>query len=208
MNTIPLIVYVVLTLYTRHHYRCQQYSSARMAISGRNDRAAVKTGITLSTSGSTSAEWRQTVRRLLLHFVPTTLLILTPAIEYGLVTDITGQSFFTTPGSLLCAAIGIGIHLLATRSAGRAVLELASVPSDCLVTTGEYARLRHPMSLSLITQGLGGGLFLGMHEGWIAWAVGSALLVVACRLEDRDLARRFPDAHAAWSRDVGVFHAV
>ncbi len=201
MNLMPLYIYVALTLYSRYHYRSQ-------AIFGQQKRLGEvdKTDVQTETSDRSDHTWKNTGRRLLLNLLPTAILILTPAGEYAL--QQTRSSLTNDLPWLILALAGSIIHLMGTRSSGRAVFELAGAAPGSLVTSGEFALIRHPMALSLIFQGLGAGMLLGMKTGWLLWAIASLLMVFACWLEDRELAGRFPREWAAWSCRVKAFVCV
>ena len=197
ITLVPLALYVALTMYSRHHYRRAQQKASQTP--GNQALQVLAASSTVSVTG----KFRQTFYRLLLNFFPTALLMMTPAIEYAWLAD--EKALFGGETQLLAASVGVIIHLMATWSAGRAVSALAAAKTGQLVTWGEFARIRHPMTLSLIGQGLGGGLLLGMQLGWVLWAIASIMLVTACWHEDSELARQFPEAHAPWSRQVSAF---
>jgi len=196
MNTLPLVAYVVITIYSRIYCRRCAADGAEVAEESRDGPAGEVAGETAFRAG-----WS----RALLNLLPTAMLVLAPAVEYALLHDLAGSSFFERPMWSGFAIIGTGMHLFAARLAGAAVFELAGALPGCLVTSGPYARIRHPMALSHILQGMGGGLLLGMRLGWVVWLAGSLLFVLACLLEDRELAGQFPEAHAAWGRRVPAF---
>ncbi len=197
MNLIPLYIYVALTLYSRYHYRCQA-ARGHEAFS-----KAVDANPASCASENQSSNLQTVGRRLLLNLLPTAILILTPAVEYA--RQHAESSLATDLSWVIMALAGSAIHLLGTRSSGRAVFELAGAAPGSLVTTGEFALIRHPIALSLIFQGLGAGMLLGMKSGWLLWAAASLLMVLACWLEDRELARRYPCEWAAWSSKVKAF---
>ena len=202
MNTMPLVVYAALTLFSRRFYRAQAAKACALVTQEASDSATE--AVAEAGSGSfTASICEKTWYRLLFNLLPTTILILTPAAEYAL-----GYSTSAPPLDayrLIVAFLGAGLHLMATFSAARAVYMLATAEAGRLVTTGEFARRRHPMALAMIIQGLGAGLLLDMQKGWPLWAIGAGLLVIACRLEDQQLKQQFPEAWKAWSSKVNAF---
>ena len=74
-----------------------------------------------------------------------------------------------------------------------------------LITTGAYAKRRHPQYLGQIFSLLGLALLGGSAWAMLAGIVGSVALIYASLVEDRWMAANHPDAHAAWSRDAGFF---
>ncbi len=67
-----------------------------------------------------------------------------------------------------------------------------------LVTTGGYARRRHPQYAGQIVSLVGLAILGGSPAGIFAAAIGCATLLYAAIVEDRDLARRFGARHAAY----------
>jgi len=202
MNAMPLLIYAALTLFSRRFYRSQ---TAKAGAKKAPVFAEPETE-TVADAGSgrlTESICEKTWYRLLFNLLPTATLILTPAAEYALVYSASMPQF--DGYRLMTAFFGAGLHLMATFSAARAVYVLAEAKTGQLVTTGEFARRRHPMALAMIIQGLGAGLLLGMQKGWPLWAIGAGLLVIACRIEDQELRQQFPEAWAAWSSRVNAF---
>ncbi len=202
MNAMPLLIYAALTLFSRRFYRSQAAKVGAKTVPAFSESEAG----TVAEAGSgrlSESICEKTWYRLLFNLLPTAILILTPAAEYALVYSASAPQFDAY--RLIAAFFGVGLHLLATFSAARAVYALAAAETDRLVTTGEFARRRHPMALALIIQGLGAGLLLGMQKGWPLWAIGAGLLVIACRIEDQQMKQQFPEAWAAWSSRVNAF---
>lgn len=202
MNAMPLLVYAALTLFSRRFYRLQA------AKAGANTPPVFAGSQTETVAEDDSGRLSESIcektwYRLLFNLLPTAILILTPAAEYALVYSVSASQFDAY--RLIAAFFGAGLHLTATFSSARAVYVLATAEAGQLVTTGEFARRRHPMALAMIIQGLGAGLLLGMQNGWPLWAIGAGLLVVACRIEDQELRQQFPEAWTAWSSKVNAF---
>ncbi len=202
MNAMPLLVYAALTLFSRRFYRSQ---AAKAGTKTPPVFAGSQTETVAEDSSGRLSEsiCEKTWYRLLFNLLPTAILILTPAADYALVYSTSAPQFDAY--RLISAVFGAGLHLMATFSSARAVYALAAAETGQLVTTGEFARRRHPMALAMIIQGLGAGLLLGMQKGWPLWAVGACLLVIACRIEDRELRKKFPEAWNAWSSKVNAF---
>ncbi|HPT46669.1 MAG TPA: hypothetical protein PLM07_12300 [Candidatus Rifleibacterium sp.] len=190
-------------MYSRHHYRREQQIASQAPENQDLKTLTANSAGPVAGTGTGNSKLRQIFYRLLLNLLPTALLIMTPAVEYA--CDANAKAIYSGKIQILAAITGVIIHLMATWSAGRAVSALAAAKTGQLVTWGEFARIRHPMTLSLIGQGLGGGLLLGMQLGWLLWAIASIMLIAACWHEDAELARRFPEAHAHWSRQVSAF---
>lgn len=74
-----------------------------------------------------------------------------------------------------------------------------------LVRSGAYARRRHPQYLGQAVSLVGLALLAASPLALIAGAVGAVALVWASVVEDRVLARRHGDAHAAYRREVRFF---
>ncbi len=105
-----------------------------------------------------------------------------------------------TPGLVLggvLLAVGIPLWFVA------AVQILLSVPKGKLITRGPFAIMIHPLYTSvaiLVVPGLG---FL--LDSWLGLALGFVLYVESQRfapIEEREMAERFPDAYAAYRKQV------
>ena len=206
MNAMPLLVYAALTLFSRRFYRSRAAAAGTKAVpvfAESDSRSESENLADAVSTRLTESICEKTWYRLLFNLLPTAILILTPAAEYALVYSASAPQFDAY--RLIAAFFGAGLHLTATFSSARAVYVLATAEAGQLVTTGEFARRRHPMALAMIIQGLGAGLLLGMQNGWPLWAIGAGLLVVACRLEDQQLRQQFPEAWAVWSSKVNAF---
>lgn len=202
MNAMPLLVYAALTLFSRRFYRSQAAKAGAKTAPAFSESEAG----TVAEAGSdrlSESICEKIWYRLLFNLLPTAILILTPAAEYALVYSTSAPQLDAY--RLIAAFFGAGLHLMATFSSARAVYALAEAETGQMVTTGEFARRRHPMALALIIQGLGAGLLLGMQKGWPLWAIGAGLLVIACRIEDQQLKQQFPETWAAWSSRVNAF---
>ncbi len=68
-----------------------------------------------------------------------------------------------------------------------------------LVTTGPYARVRHPIYSGLLLAGLGTVLTLGMQ--WLpAMVLVGVFFVLSARTEEKMLSEQFPDAYPSYRR--------
>jgi protein-S-isoprenylcysteine O-methyltransferase Ste14 len=101
---------------------------------------------------------------------------------------------------------GLALYLLGMRSLGNMFapstgfgVRLQAVHR--LVTTGAYARIRHPMYLSVIATALG-TFFLYRTWASLLFAVGMFGLVIRARREERVLAEEFPVEWAAYTSRV------
>jgi len=203
MNAMPLLVYAALTLFSRRFYRSRAAAAGTKAVpvfAESDSRSESENLADAVSTRLTESICEKTWYRLLFNLLPTAILILT---EYALVYSASAPQF--SAYRLIAAVFGAGLHLTATFSSARAVYVMATAEAGQLVTTGEFARRRHPMALAMIIQGLGAGLLLGMQKGWPLWTIGAGLLVVACRLEDQQLRQQFPEAWAVWSSKVNAF---
>lgn len=112
------------------------------------------------------------------------------------------------PAVVVAALLGlaaIGLGFVAAAGLGRA-LTASPIPRDTggLVTTGVYARVRHPIYTGLM---LGGAALLAVGASvWhlVLFAALVLLLMAKARWEERMLLARYPD-YAAYAGRVGRF---
>ncbi|MDB4939530.1 MAG: isoprenylcysteine carboxylmethyltransferase family protein [Labilithrix sp.] len=101
---------------------------------------------------------------------------------------------------------GIALRVAAIRALGASFTsEIVAAPGHALVTHGVYARVRHPSDLGLLLVALGlACLTASAAAAFVALAtvVPSVLLRVAA--EERALATRHVEAHAAYRRTVRI----
>lgn len=71
-----------------------------------------------------------------------------------------------------------------------------------LVQHGPYAVVRHPIYLGLLVAFLGTALLVGDARGWIALACAAAAVAIKVPVEERFMARTFPDAWARYRERV------
>ena len=96
---------------------------------------------------------------------------------------------------LAISALGVvvGLYTLAHNKLGNFGIYPEPIPDACLVTTGPYRWIRHPMYTSLLL------FMLGIALSWHAWPnyVGMGLLAAAIygkmHLEERHLHQQFAD---------------
>ncbi len=74
-----------------------------------------------------------------------------------------------------------------------------------LASSGIYARMRHPRYVGMIGAVLGACLLAGTPLMWEVAAIWVCLAVLAIRLEERELRRRFGAAYEEYSRRVPRF---
>ena len=104
---------------------------------------------------------------------------------------------------------GAGLTLASFWVQGRGIWDLGLKGTSGwdvgLVETGAYATRRHPQYAGQVLSLVGLGILGGSAGGLLAAAAGCAALVHASVVEDRWLARRYPDAHRAYRSRVGFF---
>jgi protein-S-isoprenylcysteine O-methyltransferase Ste14 len=108
-------------------------------------------------------------------------------------------------GSLLFFG-GVALYLLGMRSLGEMFAPSVSFgvrlqAAHCLVMTGPYAHVRHPMYLGVMATALGTFL-LDRTWGSLLFAAGMFGLVIRARREERVLAEEFPVEWAAYASRV------
>ena len=70
-----------------------------------------------------------------------------------------------------------------------------------LVTTGPYAKIRHPIYAGLLLALLGTAVAVGWY--WlVAFGVLGAYFVYSATVEERDMAKRFPEAYPAYRQET------
>jgi protein-S-isoprenylcysteine O-methyltransferase Ste14 len=126
---------------------------------------------------------------ILLHFtlphLPSSLVTLSPSFARGALGDI------------LCVT-GIAYAIRARLSLGSNWgLPMSRKESPALVTTGPYARVRHPIYTGVLLALLGSAIVTGIAVVFVALAVGGYFLVSAFR-EERHLRIEFPDAYPGY----------
>jgi len=102
------------------------------------------------------------------------------------------------------AAIGIGIPLTA---AGLTLFVLSEwrhrgTEGEVLITTGVYARIRHPMYIGLALLHAGYPLIYRSLAALASTALWIAFMAVWARFEDRRLERRFGRAYQAYRKST------
>jgi protein-S-isoprenylcysteine O-methyltransferase Ste14 len=70
---------------------------------------------------------------------------------------------------------------------------------------GLYARVRHPRYTGMFCAVLGGALIAGTPRLWIVLAAWCPLVLLAIRLEEKELASRFGPSYEAYRRQVPAF---
>jgi len=95
--------------------------------------------------------------------------------------------------------------------AGVVLLRSEGKPEDnlektvCLVTTGIYHYIRHPMYLSLLLLGL--GIMLKRPGFWQLLLAGINIiaLVITARMEEKEMQMRFGDDYSRYMKDTKMF---
>lgn len=136
--------------------------------------------------------------------------VLTTAIYVGLINASSADwNGLDWPAWLRWGIGGAGLTLLSFWVQGRGIVDLGLAGTSGwrvgLVTTGAYARRRHPQYAGQIVSLVGLGILGGAWSGLVAAAAGSAALLYASIVEDRDLARRHGASHAAYRDRVRMF---
>ncbi len=97
---------------------------------------------------------------------------------------------------------GVALTLASLWIQGRGITDLGLAGTSGwdvgLVTTGAYAKRRHPQYAGQIVSLAGLAILGGSPAGFVAAAIGSATLLFAAIVEDRYLSRRFGVRHAAY----------
>jgi protein-S-isoprenylcysteine O-methyltransferase Ste14 len=126
---------------------------------------------------------------ILLHFIlprlPTSLVALPPSFVRG------------TLGSILCV-IGIAYAIRARVSLGSNWgLPMSRKERPQLITSGPYARVRHPIYAGVVLALLGSAIVTGIALLLVALAMSAFFLIGAFR-EERHLRTEFPEGYPAY----------
>ena len=107
----------------------------------------------------------------------------------------------TLPG--LIRWVGLGIFIVGLVLAVGALIQLRGVENiDHLVTTGLFARLRHPMYLGFIFWILGWVIYHGAAASLLAGFVGIGNIIYWRHLEEDHLQRTYGDEYDAYRRQT------
>ncbi len=111
-----------------------------------------------------------------------------------------GVGFIAAAFALLFATQGrIGFSTLI------AVPQVTQASDRSLITTGIYARIRHPRYTMLIVGSLGNFLLTGYPLLLLAFAVTTALTLSMSRLEEKELLKCFGDEYRCYRECVPAF---
>lgn len=132
--------------------------------------------------------------------------LLTIAIYVGLIRTATADwNALDLPAWLRWGLGGVGLTVASTWVQGRGIADLGLKGTSGwdagLVTTGAYARRRHPQYAGQVLSLWGLALLGGNAWAGVAALAGSVALVYAGRVEDRFLAARHA-GHAGYAREV------
>ena len=118
----------------------------------------------------------------------------------------TAHAALVIAGALLMIS-GVALRRAAIRALGDFFVSDTRVwPGQKLVTTGIYARMRHPSETGLLAIALGSAALLQSEAALaVAILVMAPLVIVRIRREDRHLARAFASEHARYASRVGAF---
>lgn len=111
---------------------------------------------------------------------------------------------FSGGTGLLLAVVGVGLRVGAVRSLGPQFHPLVRLrPDHRLITTGLYARMRHPAYLGSLAWGLAAPLITGSALGFVALALAVApTLAYRIRVEESLLEAAFGPAWIAYRQRV------
>jgi len=123
--------------------------------------------------------------------------LLTIAIYMGLIRTATADwNTLDLPAWLRWGVGGVALSVAATWVQGRGITDLGLKGTSGwdvgVVTTGAYARRRHPQYAGQVLSLLGLALLGGSAWAGLAAVAGSAALIYASHVEDRFMARRHP----------------
>ncbi|MGY1531582.1 methyltransferase family protein [Luteimonas sp. A649] len=138
---------------------------------------------------------------------PLVVLVLMCALAFGIAELLPSASFsFPVPGTLFLLCVGLALNIIpkvAFRRAGTTVNPLRPAKASQLVTSGVYRFTRNPMYLGHALMLLGWALYLG---NLVALGAVPVLVLYLSRFqirpEETQLLARFPDAYAAFCRQV------
>jgi protein-S-isoprenylcysteine O-methyltransferase Ste14 len=103
---------------------------------------------------------------------------------------------------------GLLLFMSGTWLATRSSRELASnwrQHRGELCSTGLYSIVRHPLYAGYLVQGAGCMLMLGARWSWIGYAAATGLIIARTFIEDRELAKRFPEDFQEYRKRVKRF---
>jgi protein-S-isoprenylcysteine O-methyltransferase Ste14 len=116
-----------------------------------------------------------------------------------------GKARWPLVPAIVCFAAGAWAGLSGTRSLGRSLTPMP-VPREGarLITSGIYARLRHPLYASVMALGFGWALVWASVPGGLVAVALAVYLRAKALVEERHLRARFPD-YDAYARTVPRF---
>lgn len=105
--------------------------------------------------------------------------------------------------ALMAAGVAVGGWALSANRPGNFNIRPDPRPGGRLVTSGPYARVRHPMYLAVLLA-MAALAVAGDGWQWGAWAALAAVLAAKARREERALALLHPDYDAYRSRTRAI----
>jgi protein-S-isoprenylcysteine O-methyltransferase Ste14 len=152
-------------------------------------------------------EWRawSWIRLALTVFIFASLF--SPAARIGwLAQRFVPQTFALAVTGLILTALGIGLAAWARYTLGRNwSAAVALKQSHELVSTGPYARIRHPIYSGVLLGLVGTALAIGEWRALLAVVVLAASWLVKARKEEALLAEEFGEAFAVHRSRTGMF---
>ena len=101
-------------------------------------------------------------------------------------------------GILFCAGLWLHVRCEKTHKQAHA----SSEQIHTIVTTGVYAKVRHPIYLSLILMNIGLGLAFGLTITVILSLIFSIIWVLTALTEEKFLLQKFPNTYRKYMQEV------
>jgi protein-S-isoprenylcysteine O-methyltransferase Ste14 len=152
--------------------------------------------------GSRWVWWREIAIRL--GFFALAMLVLQVAFVSHVLPNVRPYAFNSSPVmgliGFICAAVGIGLVILARNYLGRnAGVAVAGRENPALVTTGPYALVRHPLYGGMLLAMLGSAI--GQSVFWLLpLIVYGPYFIRGARQEEKRLLEQFPDRYRAYMK--------
>lgn len=120
------------------------------------------------------------------------------ALQFSAILIIAWPFFAQVEGRLSWLSIStlgviVGLYTLAHNKLGNFGIYPEPIPDACLVTTGPYRWIRHPMYTSLLLFMLGIALYRHAWPNYVGWALLVIAIVGKMQREEIHLREKFPD---------------
>jgi protein-S-isoprenylcysteine O-methyltransferase Ste14 len=79
------------------------------------------------------------------------------------------------------------------------------VRSEKLITIGPYKLARHPIYSGVVTMFLRTAIYLGVHSGYIGFAVGAIMVFLKTIMEEKELVKQFPKDYTEYKKHTRKF---